>query len=165
MGVLAKGERAGLLLKKVPWTFIPILCSDLTLCKEMKHSLWHSCLPELLLPLCLDVEFFFTHPRQWHWYCCPLYSKLTSLLEMVSALYFGLFAKCFGITESEMYRWMMVRDAAVTVLIMLLFFRYSSKHSQPTKRVASNLPQHHPLCAACSWLSIPEGSVKANSQR
>lgn len=59
----------------------------------------------------------------------------------------------------------MVEDAAFDVLIMGLFSRYGSEHPQPTKRVAGHLPQHHPLRAAGGGLSIPEGSVKANSQR
>lgn len=37
--VLAEGERTGLLLKKVSRTIISIICSDLTLCKELRHSL------------------------------------------------------------------------------------------------------------------------------
>lgn len=45
-----------------------------------------------------------------------------------------------------------------------VFSRYGSEHPQPTKRVAGYLPQHHPLRAASGWLSIPEDSVKANSQ-
>lgn len=58
----------------------------------------------------------------------------------------------------------MVRGTTPTFLIVCLFFRYSSKHPQPTQRVASNLPQHRPLCAACGRLSIPESSAKANCQ-
>lgn len=55
---LAKHERAGVLLKKVSRTFVWVICSYLTLCKEIRHSLWYPCLPELL-HLCLDAAFFF----------------------------------------------------------------------------------------------------------
>lgn len=85
---------------------------------ERKDSLWHPCPPGLLLQSCLDIAFFVAHLTQWHWLCCPLHSLLISLLEVMSALCFGLFARLLWNRREQKG---IVVGGAFTVLIMGFF--------------------------------------------
>lgn len=153
---MAKGGSPGLLLK-IYWMFISILCCDLTLYREKRFiliplSTWvvaaimFGCCTFPLLISDSDTSFAVLSTASW----------LISLLEMMSVC---------QVLRNHRQQQGITGGAAFTALIMHLFSRYGSEHPQPTKRVAGHLPQHHPLCAASGWLSIPEGSVKANSQR